>query len=421
MYMKNLKPCVFTISGPSGSGKTTVKSLITSLDYGFVDIPKYSTRQMRNNETDIVSVGEIPDFCDIKYESYGERYGFCSDDIINVLDGCKTPIIVINDLGGIEELRKYISVISLYIYRNPPSEQKFIAQEIARNTNGHLTEEQIFLTAHKRFRKADSITRMWIENQKSFDMTIWNTDIFQGTVNQVQNYLNAFFRGVLPERERKRNNTSKLILIAGGGDKSGIGQMSGKDALIDSIQKVYDLNASVIPKMTTRVQREDDGDEIICQTLIDGTPNPNFDMTQCDLIYQRCRKQNNILYGINTNRIRQGLENGKHQFLSVTDEHAIQTLIEMFGIARVERIFVQTFLENEMKGSDYYSALELFSSRPEIFNNSFLYDGSNPEGRELLLNQLSRFLRTNNLENTILIKKFERFNQKQEYKVASSF
>ena len=417
-YQKDPKPCVFTISGSSGSGKTTVKSFIASLDCGFIDVPKYSTRQMRNDETDIFSVSKLPDFCDIKYESYGERYGLCSDDIESVLDNGKIPIVVINNLGAIEELRKYIPVISLYIYRNPPSEQEFIAQEIARNTNDRLTEEQVLAVAHKRFRKADSITRMWIENQKSFDMTIWNTDIFQKTINQVQNYLNAFFLGRLLERERKHNETSKLILIAGGGNKGSAGQMSGKDALIDSIQKVYDLNASVVPKMTTRAQREDDGDEIICQTLIDGTPNPDFDMAQCDLIYKRSGKQDDILYGINTNRIRQGLENGKHQFLSVTEEHVIQTLIEMFGVARVESIFVQTLLGSEMKGDDYYSALELFSSRPEIFNNSFLYDGNNPEGRELLLDQLARFMRINNLGNPVLTKKFERFNQKQERKAA---
>jgi len=412
-HMRNFVSRIYTITGTSGSGKTMVKSFMTELSDRFVEIAKYSTRKLRPGDTDIISVDQIPAFCDIKYETYGERYGLCSDDIIAAFEMGKNPIIVINDLSGIEELRKYIQVTSMFVFRSAPNEQDYIMQEMERNVDGKLSEDQVIAAARKRFRKADSVMRMWMENQYAFDKVIWNTESLDHLFEQIKLYVRAVEDGVVFQQERKSaDNTSKLILIAGGGDRSGPNQMSGKDTLIDSVQKVYDLNASVVPKMTTRMQKPEDGDELVCKTLLDGSTNQYFNMDTCDIVYKRKGRQDDILYGIEASKIWNGLNNGKHQFLSVTDEQAIESLINMFGRNRVQSVFVQTFLENDnAKGKDYYSALELFTDRPDLFSTSFLYDSNNPEAREFLLDQLARFFRVHNLTNPQLAKKFERFSK----------
>jgi guanylate kinase len=184
---------IITLTGASHCGKSFVGNLFLSLksdNFNPVIFKKYTTRNMRINDDDVQCVTEIPRKCDFVYEQYGVRYGFSSDEVFEHLKRGETPIIVVNDIRAVEDLQTAIGsqVLSFFIYRRPPQQECFVAEELSRVKGiDEKSRKKAVETAQRRNEKAVAIHRIYIENIHLFDNVILNiTDAQEKTSEQVK-------------------------------------------------------------------------------------------------------------------------------------------------------------------------------------------------------------------------------------------
>ena len=180
---------IITLTGASQCGKSVVHNLLLKhADDIFhpVVFKKYTTRPARGYEDDITPVNKIPADCDLVYEQYGVRYGFHFDDLYDLLEQGKSPIIVLNDVRAVEDVRTALApqVISIFMYRKPPIFESFLKEEKTRAADGS-SEQLIYDTARSRFDKAKAIYRIYTENIYLFDHVILNIDDLKYTEQQV--------------------------------------------------------------------------------------------------------------------------------------------------------------------------------------------------------------------------------------------
>lgn len=194
------KNFIITLTGPSQSGKSLLmkKILQLGINLGKTDIAfspkiiiKYTTRYLRWDEeillqqgrlTDVEHVQQIPEACDLVYQSYGIRYGIETKVLSERLKEGQSPIIIINDIRAVEELRKCFSgqVLSLFLFRKIPELEDFKRE--AQN-RGNVSEAEVVA----RYEKAVAIYRTYIENIVLFDNVILNSIEYERGEEQTQN------------------------------------------------------------------------------------------------------------------------------------------------------------------------------------------------------------------------------------------
>ena len=196
---------IITITGPSMCGKSTVIEQLGVIGrmpkfngkFEIVKIPKYTTREFRANEieailsnnyaqVDVLPVigkyNESPEMgeeelkqakltafkWDIVYEQYGHRYGIKLEDLYEHLKSGRSPVIILNDVRTIEDLKSALGkqCFSIFIFREIPNIRHFYEEGEKRNDN----ESSI----RARYEKAASIYRIYIENIHLFDKLILN-------------------------------------------------------------------------------------------------------------------------------------------------------------------------------------------------------------------------------------------------------
>lgn len=267
---------IITLTGPSGCGKSTIIERIMELEkklegqgikFSPIRVPKYVTRPLRSkeikdllegNEVDVISVDHIPETCELKYQTYGKKYGVGLDTIISHLNNGKYPVIVINDVRVVEELKKKFpeQVLSLFLFREVPRRDVYLKEA---NGRGNVAESE----TEERFNKATAIYRTYIENIGLFNRVILNPTRNDGSEDyaqiQIENVIKGILKGKISLKD-KRNGKPKLFIIAGNA-------ASGKDEIIQAVNDMGKLQATIIPKFTSRMQDEDDGNEMICQYI----------------------------------------------------------------------------------------------------------------------------------------------------------
>lgn len=174
------------------------------------------------------------------------------------------------------------------------------------------------------------------------------------------------------------NYTPKLFIVVGS-------PASGKDQLIRAVNTLGKLHADIVPKHTNRVERMDDGNEMICKYVVkNGTliNNPNYNMKRCNIHYENYKTK----YGIDTNNIWEGLGNGVHQVLVVSNVDALNQLKQIFGSLAVivyiySEVTKKEYLQNEKslfkknKNSDVTSIDEYLKEREKNFDMAYkLYE-----------------------------------------------
>jgi guanylate kinase len=193
---------IITLTGPSGSGKTTIVDFFLSIKKeGFhpVSIPKYTTRtprdmellgQKRNRNKEKIFVDKIPLNCDLVYETYALRYGLSSKRLYSLLEQGKFPIVILNDIRIVEDVRSTFSgnVCSVFIFRESPILER---HQMLANERGNVSADEIW----KRFLKAQSIYRIFIENIHFFDHVILNC----GELSYLKRQVESIVDGLLIE------------------------------------------------------------------------------------------------------------------------------------------------------------------------------------------------------------------------------
>lgn len=194
---------IITLTGASHCGKSFVRNMFlqeANDDFKPVLFVKETTRAARVNDDDVVHVDRISDECDFVYEQYGVRYGFSFDKLYEHLKNGESPIIVVNDVRAVEDLRTAAGdqVVSLFIYRRPPDLASFEAEELHRlkgTSNDELLQAKV--TARTRRDKAVAIHRIYIENIYLFDNVILNiTNEADKTRQQVNHIISKMTKSI---------------------------------------------------------------------------------------------------------------------------------------------------------------------------------------------------------------------------------
>ena len=266
---------IITLTGPSMSGKSYVIDRIMELKEKFyvenqiifrpASIPKYTTRPYRIEEirdmsegkrVDVVSCEKIPDDCELKYQTYGKKYGVSLKNIKRHLDNGESPIIIINDVRVVEEIKKSFpqQVLALFLFREIPKLSSF---EKTANVRGNTSKDETI----DRYNKATAIYRTYIENIALFDRVILNPNRSDNSIDYAQIQIENVVKGVLDGRIKlnvKKKNAPRLFIISGNA-------ASGKDQIIQAVNDMGKLQAHILPKYTSRMQDQTDGEEMICQ------------------------------------------------------------------------------------------------------------------------------------------------------------
>ena len=203
-----MMPFVITLTGASQCGKSTAINIFQELSKedrfpGFypVSFQKYTTREFRSDEIERINIGEevLNDQrpvigkhneveglfgeelfnarrwafqqkkCDLAYEQYGDRYGLRLDDLYVHLKRGETPIVVLNDVRTVEDIKTKLGgqCFSLFIFREAPILNNFKIIGAKRHEPIEKTET--------RYKKAELIYRIYIENIHVFDKLILNS------------------------------------------------------------------------------------------------------------------------------------------------------------------------------------------------------------------------------------------------------
>lgn len=274
---------IITLTGPSQSGKSLLMDKIICLAdkiglsgrrFFPQKVKKYTTRHLRLEElaqiekgetTDVEYARRIPDTCDLVYQTYGIRYGLATKDLEDNLMCGISPVVVVNDIRAVEEIRRVFSgkVLSLFLFRKIPELEDF--KEEAKD-RGNVLEQEILA----RYEKAIAIYRTYIENISLFDHVILNAVEYmpnelkeKNTILDLQ--LENIILSILDNKKSLRDNEgykkmSRIFVIAGNA-------ASGKDEIIRALMSMGKLEAEVLAKYTMRQQEPEDGKEVICRYI----------------------------------------------------------------------------------------------------------------------------------------------------------
>lgn len=183
-------------------------------------------------------------------------------------------------------------------------------------------------------------------------------------------------------------STSKIFIVIGTPG-------SGKDLLIQAVNDLGSLHATIVPKHTTRKRQADDGGEMICSDDL------NYGLDSCDIIYENY----NDKYGLKTVDIWEGIKNEIIQVIVISNIEAINTIKKIFG-TNVKILFVHSEMneqeyfkqQSELGNSDKYvkermlnykNAFNIFLKNYSLFDHVLIYSDS-PED---LFDQLFRIFK----------------------------
>lgn len=184
-------PHVITITGPSGAGKSTTLRFLENCGNRVFRpemVPKYTTRPPHeDDEGEVICVEHLPAQCDLVYEQYGDRYGLELRDIFDLVAEGKSPIVILNDVRAVEDVRNTLGglVRSIFVFMESPTLERF--KKLAR-TKGLLDEEGKISKEDLELRlgKAQALYRIYIENIHLFDHVIINCGSFDDLDLQVK-------------------------------------------------------------------------------------------------------------------------------------------------------------------------------------------------------------------------------------------
>lgn len=380
---------LFILAGISGSGKSYIMDLLGK--QGVKSIRKITTRPFRQSEItdmnngkniDIEAVSKLYNdgdkddeeqnlkrndrkkaFLELKlpfaYVNNGnEYYGFDLSEIINYIDNGRDVAIIVNDIPYIKDLKRILGdkCIALLVHRRNEIKLEYFL-DLARERGD--TDE----SAKIRYEKAKQDQKALTNNISLFDQIVLNTE--NGNDERLLEILESF-------NKRKRiNHTNsdtwipKLYVFIGSPG-------SGKDEVLNMIKLQGIYHSVIIPKLTDRERRKDDGDELIFPEELG---NKNF--------WQNINPDRYLLYSnfgtkyaIDCKMIEERLKAGVPCSIIVSNRNAIESLEKNFP-GQVVSIYMSG-LSKEQYEKEHKSELDSLYIKPrleEYDNTDSLYVG----------------------------------------------
>jgi guanylate kinase len=117
----------------------------------------------------------VPSRYDFVYEQYGVRYGFASGDVIECLRRRVSPIVIVNDIRVLREVKEAFGpqAVCIFVFSAVNRAELESLQRVRRATDatGRIDRSQI----DRRIAKAEVILRRYIENIELFDHVVVNS------------------------------------------------------------------------------------------------------------------------------------------------------------------------------------------------------------------------------------------------------
>lgn len=268
-----IKPFIITLTGPSACGKGLITEAIieysktlqkNGIDFHPFMFTKDVTRSYRfkealsilnNKQIDVNSVFAVPEYDDLVYRTYGDEYALSTNNLTKALEENKSPIVVVNDIRVVEELKKIYkgNVLSLFIFRHiiPDVEQH---KKASADRGGVSVQKTL-----SRYEKAVALYRVFIENIHIFDRVILNVrenDIELAKL-QARGVIDGVFNGKI-KLDKAIRRGPKLFIVSGNA-------ASGKDDIIKAAKLYGKQQADILIKSTSRQEEDGDVGEIICK------------------------------------------------------------------------------------------------------------------------------------------------------------
>ena len=175
---------------------------------------------------------------------------------------------------------------------------------------------------------------------------------------------------------------AKIFIISGA-------ENSGKDEILQGVEALARNKASVIAKHSSRNQKLDDGNELICKHIIkdinvpekeiEYISNPDYNLDKCDIVYRR--KGNS--YGLITQEIWDGLQQGFFQIIALSDSEAINRLVQIFG-----DLVVLIYAYSNRNAADKEMAFDTYLNNINMYDHVLIYE----DKKEDLYDQIFRLM-----------------------------
>lgn len=326
--------------------------------------------------------------CSLAYINYGEYYGFSTDEIDNYIENGRNVVIIINNIELIKDLKKIYGneCLSCYIHRELPEPLHFIELSKQRGSN---TE-----TAKKRYDKSKKDYIEFINNKDIFDYTILNTE---NSTNALEVQLHKILQTPLKRKETAEVYIPRIFVFSGTPG-------SGKDAALEVISVSGPLHSVIMPKMTTRKRRPEDGTELIC------CDDENYNLNLCDLQYQNYGN----IYGINTSILKNGLEDGISFSMSISNMQTIKLLQEKFpnhvvpiyiqgqkfeDFARLNQDDQSEYMKRHL--SDYNTAYQSYCEHIIDYDRVVIHSGDITDLAKQIIGIISSYESSRNLSGSL--------------------
>lgn len=346
---------IVIFSGISGSGKNVIADILET-KHNYVILDKYVTRAFRPVEIKALQQGKkigikavsglyndgekdeqeqeklfskrkqaflnlrLP----IAYVNYDNYYGFSVEEINTFIQHGRNVVVIVNDLSVVKDLKNIYKekCLAIYIHRAlPKSEEKFM--EIARQRGDNEK------SAKKRYQKSLKDFERYTNNIALYDHTVLNTENGIEKVSKMMEELNSGDFKKVQKREEKKQGKAKIYVYAGSPG-------SGKDEALETIRVQGILHSIILPKHTTRLREEKDGEEMIC------AGDDMYNMDECDIQYESFGET----YGIITKELKERLEDGISSSVVISNLKAIKKLKEIFP-DEVVTIYMQGLSKEE--------------------------------------------------------------------------
>jgi guanylate kinase len=182
---------LFVVVGTPGSGKDRLIRAVNDLGAQHADVvPKHTSRQRRDDDgSEMICYPDCDlEACDIRYENYGDQYGIESSTIWKGLREGTFQVVVVSNVGAINELRRKFGEFMVLIYvHSEVDAKKYRRLEQKKGESIEYVERRV-----TEYRLAFDA---YLKNLLAFDHVLISSDFNEDLYDQLFRLFRAYERG----------------------------------------------------------------------------------------------------------------------------------------------------------------------------------------------------------------------------------